>query len=163
MKSVIGMCLMGSVLLCGAHAQDPSKPVLRPGVSVQMAVAEHAVEMRAADELDATVVAITQEGKVYVGIKPTETAALSDLAAATPGGAAVAIQLEVEGAGVTRLTRTNDRGVARAVLATNRGATGGVRMVITTPQDGRRHLGINLRVLDMRAGATGFDTPRTGE
>jgi biopolymer transport protein ExbD len=44
-----------------------------------MAVAEHGVEMRAADELDATVVAITQAGKVYVGIKPTETAALSDL------------------------------------------------------------------------------------
>ena len=79
MKSVIGMCLMGSVLLGGARAQDPSKPVLRPGVSVQMAVAEHAVEIRAADQLDATVVAITQAGKVYVGIKPTETAALSDL------------------------------------------------------------------------------------
>ncbi len=79
MKSVIGMCLMGWVLLYGARAQDPSKPVLRPGVSVQMAVAEHAVEMRAADELDATVVAITQEGKAYVGIKPTETAALNDL------------------------------------------------------------------------------------
>lgn len=79
MKSAIGMCLMVSVLLCGARAQDPSKPVLRPGVSVQMAVAEHGVEMRAADELDATVVAITQAGKVYVGIKPTETAALSDL------------------------------------------------------------------------------------
>ena len=47
MKSVIGMCLMGSVLLCGARAQGPSKPVLRPGVSVQMAVAEHAVEIRA--------------------------------------------------------------------------------------------------------------------
>src|SRR5664279_5921809 len=79
MKSVIGMCLIVSVLLCGARAQDPSKPVLRPGVSVQMAVAEHGVEVRAADELDATVVAITQAGKVYVGIKPTETAALSDL------------------------------------------------------------------------------------
>jgi biopolymer transport protein ExbD len=44
-----------------------------------MAVAEHGVEVRAADELDATVVAITQAGKVYVGIKPTETAALSEL------------------------------------------------------------------------------------
>ena len=63
MRSLVGMCLLGSVLLGGARAQDPSKPVLRPGVSVQMAVAEHAVEMRAADELDATVVAITQAGK----------------------------------------------------------------------------------------------------
>ncbi len=79
MKSVSAICLMGSVLLCGARAQDPSKPVLRPGVSVQMAVAEHAVEVRAADELDATVVAITQAGQVYVGIKPAETAALGNL------------------------------------------------------------------------------------
>ena len=79
MKSVIGLCLMATVLLCRASAQDPSKPVLRPGVSVQMAVAEHGVEMRAADEFDATVVVITQAGKVYVGVKPTETAALSDL------------------------------------------------------------------------------------
>jgi hypothetical protein len=79
MKTAIGMCLMGAVLLCGARAQDQSKPVLRQGVSVQMAVAEHAVEVRAADEADATVVAITQAGKVYVGIKPAETAALSDL------------------------------------------------------------------------------------
>jgi len=44
-----------------------------------MAQAEHAVEVRAADELDATVVAITQAGKVYLGIKPTEAAALSSL------------------------------------------------------------------------------------
>ena len=73
MKSVSAICLMGSVLLCGARAQDPSKPVLRPGVSV------HAVEVRAADELDATVVAITQAGQVYVGIKPAETAALGNL------------------------------------------------------------------------------------
>ena len=83
MKSIIGMCLMGSVLLSGVGAQDPSKPVLKAGVSVQMAVAEHAVEVRAADELNATVVAITQAGKVYVGVKPTETAELANLRDAT--------------------------------------------------------------------------------
>jgi len=79
MKSVIEACLIGSILICGAGAQDPQKIVLTQGVSVQMAVAGHAVEMRAADEPNATVVAITAEGKVYVGVKATEPGALSNL------------------------------------------------------------------------------------
>ena len=73
---VMGAVLIGSV----AQAQQPA---LRKGVSVQMAVADHAVEMRAADAADATVVAITAEGKVYSGIDVTEPAALSQLSAAT--------------------------------------------------------------------------------
>ena len=77
MKSVMQACLFGSILICGMGAQDA--PVLRQGVSVQMAVAGHAVEMRAADQPDATVVAITAEGKVFVGIQRTEPAALGSL------------------------------------------------------------------------------------
>jgi biopolymer transport protein ExbD len=79
MKSVIEACLVGSILICGVRAQDSQKMALRKGVSVQMPVAIHAVEMRAADEPNATVVAITADGKVYVGIKVTESAALSNL------------------------------------------------------------------------------------
>jgi biopolymer transport protein ExbD len=48
-----------------------------------MPVAAHAVEMRAADELDALVVAITAEGKVYNGITPSEPEALSAITAGT--------------------------------------------------------------------------------
>ncbi len=48
-----------------------------------MAAANHAVEMRAADEANATVVAITAEGKVYSGIERTEPGALSRLSAET--------------------------------------------------------------------------------
>jgi biopolymer transport protein ExbD len=83
MKSAIEACLIGAILICGAGAQDSKKMVLTKGVSVQMAVADHAVEMRAADEPGATVVALTAEGKVYVGIKVTEPAALSNLSGAT--------------------------------------------------------------------------------
>ena len=75
-------CLIGSMLICKSGAQD-SKPVLKQGVSVEMAVAAHAVEMRAADEENATVVAITAAGKVFVGIEPTEPAALNKLSAET--------------------------------------------------------------------------------
>lgn len=80
MKLAIGVCLVGSILICVAPAQE-SKPALKKGVSVEMPVARNAVEMRGADEQDATVVAITAGGKVYVGVQPTEPIALSNLSA----------------------------------------------------------------------------------
>jgi hypothetical protein len=82
MKSLIEVCVLGSILICAAGAQE-SKPVLRKGVSVQMPVAAHAVEMRAADEQDSTVVAITASGELFVGIQPSEPGALSGLSAET--------------------------------------------------------------------------------
>ena len=83
MKSLIEVCVVGSILICAAGAQESPKPPLKKGVSVQMPVANHAVEVRAADEPNATVVAITAEGKVYAGIEPTEPGALSRASAAT--------------------------------------------------------------------------------
>jgi len=44
-----------------------------------MPIAANGVEMRAADAPTATVVAITAQGKIFVGIKATEPDALSDL------------------------------------------------------------------------------------
>ncbi len=83
MKSVTKACLAGSILIAGAGALYSQKPVLKQGVAVEMPVAGHAVEMRAADEQDATVVAITADGRVFVGIEPTEPAALSRLSGGT--------------------------------------------------------------------------------
>jgi biopolymer transport protein ExbD len=80
MKSVIEACLLGSILISGVGAQ---KPVLRQGIAVEMPVASHAVEMRAADEQDTTIVAITADGRMFVGIEPTEPTALSRLSAGT--------------------------------------------------------------------------------
>jgi hypothetical protein len=83
MKTLIEVCVVGSILICAAGAQEPSAPALRKGVSVQMPTADHAVEMRAADEPNAIVVAITAEGKVFAGTDRTEPAALSSLSATT--------------------------------------------------------------------------------
>jgi hypothetical protein len=83
MKSVTNVCWIGAILIWSAGAQDSSRTALREGVSVQMAVAGHAVEMRAADEPDATVVAITADGKVFAGVKPVEPDALSNVSAET--------------------------------------------------------------------------------
>ena len=83
MRLLIGVCVAGSILICVAGAQEPPKPALRKGVSVQMPVANHAVEIRAADGPEATVVAITAEGKVFAGIEPAEPAGLNNLSAET--------------------------------------------------------------------------------
>jgi biopolymer transport protein ExbD len=83
MKVVINVCVVGVILICTVGAQAPVKPALRKGVSVQMPVADHAVEMRAADDENATVVAITADGRLFAGITPTEPGALSSLVAKT--------------------------------------------------------------------------------
>ena len=83
MKSLIEVCVVGSILICVAGAQESPRSVLRKGVSVQMPVANHAVEMRAADEPNSKVVAITADGKVFAGIEPTEPGALSNMSAKT--------------------------------------------------------------------------------
>jgi biopolymer transport protein ExbD len=83
MKSVIEACLVGSLIVAGAGALYSQKPALKQGISVDMPVAGHAVEMRAADEQNATVVAMTADGRVFVGVQPTEPAALSRLSART--------------------------------------------------------------------------------
>lgn len=82
MRALIQACVAGAIL-AGAAGAQAGKPALRKGVSVQMAVAPHAAEVRAADEPDATVVAITADGKVFAGIEPTEPGALSNLSAET--------------------------------------------------------------------------------
>jgi biopolymer transport protein ExbD len=44
-----------------------------------MATASHATPVPAADALDATVIAITADGKLYLGIKPVDISALRGL------------------------------------------------------------------------------------
>jgi len=83
MKSVMQACLVGSILICGVGAQDSQKIALTQGISVQMPVASHAVEMRAADEPNAKVVAIAANGKMFVGVKTAELGELSKLSEGT--------------------------------------------------------------------------------
>jgi biopolymer transport protein ExbD len=83
MKSLIEVFVVGSILICAVGAQESTQPELRKGVSVQMPVADHAVEMRAADAPQATVIAITADGKLYAGAEPTDPGALGKLGAGT--------------------------------------------------------------------------------
>jgi hypothetical protein len=77
-------------------------------------------------------------------------AAMRDDAVAGPYGASVNIRLEVDGAGSRRLAVPNRRGIVSTTVRTKPGRVAGVRAIITTPNDGRRHLGINLRLVETR-------------
>ena len=83
MKSVVEASLIGSILIAGAGALYSQKPVMKQGIAGEMPVAGHALEMRAADEQNAVIVAITASGKAFVGIQPTEIAALTRLSNGT--------------------------------------------------------------------------------
>ncbi len=83
MNRTSGVCLLVLAVATIAIAQDPTKPVLRPGIRVQMSRDSHAVEVPEADAEGATVVTITSDGKLFLGIKPVDTTALSSLKAGT--------------------------------------------------------------------------------
>jgi len=83
MKSILEVCLIALGMVGIVTAQDPTKPVLREGISVQMPVLSEAVAIPAADELDATVVTVNAEGKLFVGVQPVELQALAGLLAQT--------------------------------------------------------------------------------
>jgi biopolymer transport protein ExbD len=82
MNSLTNVCVLGSILMLAAGAQEPSPP-LRKGVSVRLPVASHVVETPAADAGDAVVVAITAKGMLFAGAEPTTPAALGRLGAST--------------------------------------------------------------------------------
>jgi len=124
MKSRVEAFLVGSILICGAGAQSSYKPVLKKGVAVDMPVAGHAIEMREADDLNATVVAITANGKVFVGIQPTEPAELSKLSQRTiyvkadsrvPYQNVLAVLDALRGKSVVLLTAPPDNGAKQGI------------------------------------------------
>jgi biopolymer transport protein ExbD len=84
MNLKIGMCLFASVMVCAALAQqDSTKPVLREGKSVQMAVSSQAVEMPDADAETATVVTVAADGTLFLGVRPVRSSDLAQLTAQT--------------------------------------------------------------------------------
>jgi biopolymer transport protein ExbD/TolR len=83
MKSLLGVCLIAAGIIGLGVAQDPTKPVLQEGISVKMPVASDAVAMPAADAEDATVITVTAEGKIFLGLQPVEVDALARVPAST--------------------------------------------------------------------------------
>lgn len=81
MKHLLEVCLIvalaASVTPSLAAQSNPAIPVLRKGISVQMPVARTAVSMPDADQEDALVVTITDDGNVFVRLDPTDPDAVA--------------------------------------------------------------------------------------
>jgi hypothetical protein len=83
MKFVLGVCLIAVGMTAVAVAQDPTKPVLKQGISVEMPMASEAVAMPAADQLGATVITVTADGEVFLGMQSVAVDALARVPAST--------------------------------------------------------------------------------
>ncbi len=82
MKSVVKMCVVAVAMTCVAFAQQSGKPLQR-GIHVEMAAANNAVQIPAADEKNATVVTVTEDGKLFLGDKSVDMDALKTLSEGT--------------------------------------------------------------------------------
>ena len=83
MKFVLEVCLTVAGMTALVVAQNSTKPALRQGISVEMPVASDAAAMPAADAEDATVITVTAEGKIFLGLQPVEVDALARVPAST--------------------------------------------------------------------------------
>jgi biopolymer transport protein ExbD len=79
MSRLLGVCLVALTLTtCIMFSVAAQAPPLQKGISVKMAVTRNAVPWPDADKTDALVVAVTQDGGVYLGIAPATPAALAE-------------------------------------------------------------------------------------
>jgi len=83
MKNILGVCLIAAGMSGVMAAQNATKRVLREGIPVTMSVASEAVAMPAADETAATVITVTAEGSVFLGVQAVELNALAEVPAST--------------------------------------------------------------------------------
>ena len=132
MKYLLEVCVIALALATTTVvAQDPTIPMQR-GISVQLPATSNAVAVPSADNEDALVVAVTHDGRVYLGtdlISPADLAGKikSELAtrtdktlyvkadARTPYANVVKVLDAVRNSGVRRLTLlTDQRGPSEA-------------------------------------------------
>lgn len=126
MKSTMGLCLLAVTMAWAVGAQqDPTKPVLRPGISVKMPISNQAIEMRDADEEDATVVSITADGNLFLGTRPEQLSSLGKLTVETvyvkadarvPYQRVLAVLDVLRGHTVVLLTAAPSNGEAKTIM-----------------------------------------------
>jgi len=81
MRSILGVCLIAAGVWGLLRAQNPTNAVLLEGVHVEMATASRAAPVPEADEESATVVTVTADSRLFVGVHPVEIDALGQLTA----------------------------------------------------------------------------------
>lgn len=141
MSNVSKSMSLALVICSTVMAQDPRHPVLRAGVSVEMATTRYAVTMPQADEEDARVVAVTAKGKVYLGVTPLSPA---ELPAKLKGGVHVYIKAD---------SRAAYADVARALDAVGQAGLSTPSLLTSQKDTPRQDFPLPPKGLEVRLGA----------
>ena len=83
MNYLLEVCLVvtlaaGARPAIGAKSQAITAPTMQKGISVELPVTSNAVAMPDADQEDALIVSVTDDGSVYFGVDPISPAALAE-------------------------------------------------------------------------------------
>ncbi len=123
MKALCNTFVLSLAMSAALAAQvSPHTPVLRPGVSVEMAVTRNAVPLPEADANDARVVAVTASGKVYLDVTAVQP---EELASKLKGTANIFVKADSRAAfaAVAKvLEALRQAGLSRPLLLTSQNA-----------------------------------------
>lgn len=81
MKPLVEVCLVAVILAGGttfAAAQSAAEIPLQRGITVDLPVASNAVVLIDADREDATVLTVTHDGRLYLGVDQTDITGLAE-------------------------------------------------------------------------------------
>ena len=78
MNRLLEVCLVAAILATNLPPARAQSPALQKGVSVQMAATSNATPMPAADNDDAWIVTIGEDGKLYFGADPVDADSLTN-------------------------------------------------------------------------------------
>jgi biopolymer transport protein ExbD len=85
MMCIRSVCFVAAAAIVGVAAQmsvrsqnSPETPAMQKGISVQMAVSNFAAPMPAADDSDAWIVTVTNDGRMFFGVDPVSAENLAD-------------------------------------------------------------------------------------
>jgi biopolymer transport protein ExbD len=127
MKYVIEVCLVAFMLVGSGAPSNAQSPALQKGVSVKLAATANASVMPDADNQDAFIVAVTENGSTFLGADPVSSATLREKVRSTPFKRGQNLYLKAD-------ARTPYATVLQVLQATY---TGGMipQVLLTTPSE----------------------------
>jgi len=145
MKYALDVCLVAFIASTLALSSAAQSPALQQGISVEMVPTHSASAMPDADDQNAFIVTVTENGSVYLGINPISVDELAEKARVTPLKRGSAIYIKAD-------ARTPYSAVLPVLKATGGGV---IPQVLLTSQPAATESGtVPPRGLDVSYGST---------
>jgi len=126
MKYALEVCLVAFLAVSLALSSAAQSPALQQGISVELVPTHSASAVPDADSQDAFIVAVAQNGDVYLGSNPISVAELADRARMTPFKRGSAIYIKADArtpySAVLPVLKATGGGVIPQVLLTSQSA-----------------------------------------